>query len=194
MKIVIMSLCLFLIVGCDSFTNYVNKKVDIKVKETKALMVADMEKSKTDFIEIYQNVVLNISDTLKGRKMQIFYSVFMETLNFIDSLKTEMNKLNESDLNNVEFIKETFLSKGVGDTLFNKLKLSYSLAMDIALTEPKKSEIKTSRDKILNEPNTDQRKNQYFSLNSPNGVSMILYGMECELLNSGKISFDGYKK
>ena len=103
-----------------------------------------------------------------------------------------MQKLDKSDRNNTELVKQIFLADGIADTLFDKLKLSYTLAEAIALTPDKKLAIRKSRANALNEPNTDQRKVQYFGMNMPLGTAMILYGFETELLKAGLESLDGY--
>ena len=193
MKSIIFVLLVLSFYGCDFFSpEKANERIATGIQAVESKMTTDYAKAKDTFNLAYQKALQATSDSLITKKLQNVYSVLMETVNYMDSLKTEMNKLDNSDVNNVGLIKEIFLTNGIGDSLFDKLKLSYSLAEDVARTAEKKSAIRNSRTNILNEQDIDQRKNQYFGLNGPEGIEWMLYGFETELLKVGLESLDGY--
>lgn len=151
-------------------------------------MNAEVEKSKQDFTATYQAAERSTNDQLALQDLQIFRTTFTSTDNYLDSLKTEMDKLDEMDVRNVELVKSTFLYKGVGDTIVNKLKASIVAAQSIARTETQKKAIKVSSDSLGIEPNSDLWKEQTFGMTNPLGASMVLYGLRMELHKIGRIA------
>ena len=63
-----------------------------------------------------------------------------------------------------------------------------TFAIDVALADTTKSRLKTAQDTY-----TTETKKQFFELNGPLGVNMILYGIESELIKDGTRSLYGYK-
>lgn len=151
-------------------------------------MQSDVSDAKIAFRDTYQNALQVSSDSAVIGKIKNLYTFIDETTKYIDSLKSEMNKLDDKDLKNTDLIKKIFLNDGVGDSVFNKVKLSYSFAIEIALADTTKSRLKKAQDIY-----TTETKKQFFELNGPLGVNMILYGIESELIKNGTKSLYGYK-
>lgn len=183
-----------LIYSCDYFSpEKAKERVETGVQTAQSEMTTDFVRDRDTFNITYQKIVQLIHDTLVSEKIQNFYVTLTETTSYIDSLKTEMNQLGKSDANNVQLVKEIFVTNGAGEILFNKIKLSYTLAEDLSRTAVEKDEVKKSRANALNEPNMNERINQYFGLNNPLGAEMILYGLGKELLKIGTKSLNSFQ-
>ena len=100
-----------------------------------------------------------------------------------------MNKLDDKDLQSSSLIKKIFLNDQIGDTVFNKVKLAYSKAIDISIADTTKSRLKKAQDTY-----TTETKKQFFEMNGPLGVSMILYGIQSELIKDGTKSLSEYTR
>ena len=148
-------------------------------------MNAEVEKVKRDFIAAYQTAEKGTNDQMTQQDLQTFRAIVTSTDNYLDSLKTEMDKLDEMDIHNVELVKTTFLYKGVGDTIVSKLKASIAAAQSVARTDTQRAAVKISSHSLGIEPNPGTWKEQTFGMTSPLGASMILYGLRTELFNLG---------
>jgi hypothetical protein len=100
-----------------------------------------------------------------------------------------MNKLDNMDTRNIELVKDLFLNYGLGDSVFNKVKQSYSLASEIASADTTKLRLMEVRETF-----SEEMKKHFFGLNNPLGVNMILYGVELELIKDGTISLSEHLK
>jgi len=174
--------------GCN-FSNQVMNRVDNAVKDAKIEMEADISLAKSDFGDSYIQMSQQSKDSLLLIKVTATYSSILKTSSYIDSLRNEMNKLDDMDIKNGELIHDMFIKNGLGDSIFNQVRDSYSLAVDIALVDTTKSRLK-----IVRETYSEETKKQFFELNSPLGVIMILYGIESELIKDGTRSLYGYLK
>jgi hypothetical protein len=172
--------------GCD-FSKQLKERVDDGVKDAKAEMESDISLGKSDLGKSYNQMLQRSDDSLLLIKVTAFYSSIIKTSKYIDSLRAEMNKLDDMDTRNVEFVKDMFINNGLGDSVFNQVKQSYSLAIDIAPADTTKSRLKN-----VKETYSEETKKQFFELNSPLGVNMILYGIESELIKDGTRSLSGH--
>jgi hypothetical protein len=186
--ILILTFSIILLSGCD-FKEQVKDTVDSGVKLAKTEMDADISNAKLSFIESYKKVIGTLTDSLVLTRITSLNISINNTVQYIDSLRDEMEKLDNLDINNTEFVKRTFLNNGIGDSIFNKVKSSYTFAIDIASSDTTKSRLTIVRDSY----NSDT-KNQFFELNGPLGVNMILYGIETELIRDGTKSLYGYSR
>jgi hypothetical protein len=178
-------LTLTFLLGCNSLSNHIEQQVDSKVETAKQDMNAEVEKSKQDFIAAYQAAEKSNDDKLAMQNLQAFKATFTSADNYLDSMKTEMDKLDEMDVHNVELVKSTFLYKGVGDTIINKLNRTIATAQVVARTEKQREAIKAVRDSLGIEPNPEAWKEQLFGMTNPLGASMVLYGLRTELYSIG---------
>src|SRR5690606_5209172 len=146
-------------------------------------MDSDISLSKSDLEKSYNQILQQSDDSILSIKVTGFYSSIIKTSRYIDSLRTEMDKLDDMDKSNVELINIMFINNGLGDSVFNQVKQSYSLAIDIALTDTAKSRLQKVKATF-----SEKTKKQFFGLNGPLGVNMILYGIASELIKDGTTS------
>ena len=131
---------LFSIVSCN-IGDRVKEDISNKIDNTKTELAITEDSIKTTFLNKYgetKKKKLNDSSEIKIKNTVI---VLMETVGYIDSLKTVVGKLENMEDENSTLVKEIFLKNGCADTLYNKLYLSYSMVKSIALTQPSKKEI-----------------------------------------------------
>lgn len=178
-------LTLTLLLGCNSLGGHIEQQVDSKVETAKQDMNTAVEKLKQDFTAAYQAAEKSNGDKLALQNLQTFKATLSSTENYLDSLKIEMDKLDEMDVHNVELVKSTFLFKGAGDSIINKLNSTIATAQAVAKTEKQKAAINALSDSLRIAPNPDTWKEQTFGMTNPLGASMILYGLRTELYNIG---------
>ena len=172
--------------GCN-FSEHVKQRVDNGVKDAKVQMNSEISQAKSDFAESYRQVFSQAQDSVFSIKVSDLNSSITKTSYYIDSLRAEMDKLDNMDTKNVELVRQIFLHNGIGDRVFSKLKESYSITIDIAAADTTKRRLR----KVL-ESFSEETKKQFFELNSPLGVTMILYGIESELIRDGSRCLAGH--
>ncbi len=186
-QITIILLIALTFVGCNNFFDNINDRVNNDIKNSETEMITDVEILVGTFREKYKKVKKRSIDSLVIKRVTNLYCSVNETLKYIDSLKSEMNKLDNKDLKNTDLIKNKFLNEGIGDSVFNRVKQSYTYTIDVALTDTSKSRLRKERDTY-----TEETKRQFFELTEPLGVRMILYGIELELIKDATQSLYGY--
>jgi hypothetical protein len=92
------------------------------------------------------------------------------------------------DTKNIELVKQMFLNNGIGDMVFKRVKQSYSITIAIAFADTTKTRLRK-----VQETFSEETKKQFFGLNSPLGVAMILYGIESELIKDGSRCLAGHR-
>ncbi|MFN0202574.1 MAG: hypothetical protein ACKVTZ_13705 [Bacteroidia bacterium] len=172
--------------GCN-FSDQVKERVNNGVKDAKVEMEADISLAKSDFKKSYRQTLQLSNDTVLSIKLTDFYSNLTKTSIYIDSLRIEISKLDNMDTKNVELMNFMFMNNGLGDRVFNQVRQSYSLAIDIAIADSTKTRLRTVR-----ETYSAESKKQFFELNSPLGVNLILCGIESELIKNGTRSLAGH--
>ncbi|GAA4728742.1 hypothetical protein [Flavisolibacter ginsenosidimutans] len=178
-------LTLTFLFGCNSVSEHIEQQVDSNIETAKQDMNAEIEKSKEEFREAYQLAEKSNSDKFGLQNLQTFKTTFTSTDNYLDSLKTEMDGLNDKDVHTVELVKSIFLYKGAGDSIINKLNRTIAIGKAVARTEKQKVAIKAMNDSLGIAPNPDRWKEQTFGLTGPLGASMVLYGLRTELYAIG---------
>lgn len=156
------------------------------METAKGDMRAEVKKAKEDFIAHYQTARNRWPDSLDNRTLQELEFSIISTDSYLDSLKREMDELDEMDAHNVNLVKTTFLYKGAGDSIINKLRRSIAASQNAARTEQQKFAIKAASDSLFFET-SDRWKEQMFGLTNPLGASMIIYGLQTELYKIGMI-------
>ncbi|MDX5348034.1 MAG: hypothetical protein LPJ89_10815, partial [Hymenobacteraceae bacterium] len=165
----------------------VKERVGNEVKDAKLAMESDILLVNSDLKKSYNQILQQSDDSTLIIKVHRLYFTITRTSKYIDSLRNEMNKLDEMGTKNVKFVKDIFFNNGVGDSVFYQVRQSYSLAIDIALADTTKSRLKNVRETF-----SEESKKQFFELNNPLGVNTILYGIESELIKDGTRSLNGY--
>ena len=176
------------ICSCTNSTNNFNDKIiDDFDSAAESKMIVEYKNSVENYRKKIANLVSQTTDSTARYKINLFNETFLNCLNFTDSLKGEMDKLDQHNFKNTETINNIYLKQGIADSLFYKISATFKLAESIAKNEQDKKLINESRIRILNEPNTTQIKKQLFGFNNSMGVSMILYGFEVELFQMADI-------
>jgi len=179
------------LIGCENFSKRVNEHIDSGVMDAKIEMSKNVSEAKTAFHDTYNKAINSVTDSTIKNQLRSYNSSVIDVTNYIDSLSTAMNKLDHKDVKNVEVVKNIFLYDGIGDSLFNKVNLSYMLLDNITLVASK-SALTNSRNNMLSNGDVNKFKELYFGLNGPLGVVMILNGMETEVLKSGTQSLKDF--
>lgn len=178
--------------SCSNMGSTVEQSISEQVSQSKAEMDGEIQKAKTQFTNTYTVALNKAIDSVTRQKLQNVYSTITQTGMYLDSVKKEMDRLDANDVKNVAYVKNTFLEKGVGDSLFNKLRSCIQLTEQAAASQESKTTIAKKRESIFNEPDTQKWKQQYFGLTNPLGASMILYGFQTELYEIGMQGSKGY--
>ncbi len=177
---IIAIIILITFVSCDNIIRKANEQVENSIKTSKIAMDSDVVAAKQTFEVTFEEAFKTSTDSTVSKKMIDLYTKIRETSNYIDSLKFEMNKLDCKDLQSSEVVKKIFINDGIGDSVINKVKLSYSRAIEIASADTTKSRLKKVQDIY-----TAETKKQFFEMTGPLGVNMILYGIQSELIKDG---------
>jgi len=186
-QIFIISIILIGLLGCD-FSKNVKDRVDNGVKDAKVEMESDISRSKSEFEKSYGKIVQHSKDSVFLIKVTDLYSSITKTSKYIDSLRIEMDKLDALDTKNIELLKQMYLYNGIGDSVFNKVKRSYSITIDIAIADTTKLRLRKAQEIFSKET-----EKQFFELNSSLGINMILYGIESELIKDGSRCLTGHE-
>ncbi len=178
-------LTLAFLFGCNSLSGHIEQQVESKVETAKDDMSVEVQKLRKEFTIHFQAIEASSIDSLNKQKLQKLKTSIISTDNYMDSLKREMDNLDEMDVHNVELVKITFLYKGAGDSIIYKMKRSIAAAQNVAKTEQQRLAIKAARDSLFTGSSDDKWKEQMFGLTSPLGADMIIYGLQTELYNVG---------
>ncbi|MEX6690164.1 hypothetical protein QTN47_21825 [Danxiaibacter flavus] len=168
--------------ACD-FSKQLKVKADNDIKTVKVAMDSDMSNAKTEFSKLYKQAVQQSKDSVFSTNAGDLYSSITKTSAYIDSLRIEMDNLDYMDPKNMELVQRMFLYKGIGDSVFNKIIRSYSLATQVALADSSKSRLIK-----VQEGFTRDKKILFFEVQTPLGVNMLLYGIELDLIRDGSSS------
>jgi hypothetical protein len=161
--------------------------------EANTVLADTVAQAKEKFNTRYQTALNKTTDSTTNQKIKTLYHSITTTSSYIDSLRNELNKLDNNDVKNVETIKNIFLNHEIGDSLFKKLNSSLLLAENIAINQTTKSSVKNIGDNMLIQRDLNKFNGQYFSLNGPLGVSWLLSGFESELYKAGTESLQTAK-
>ena len=184
MKTLSTVLLLFLL-SCNSFDAHIKQQVHGKVETAREDMRTEVQKAKRNFTRQYEAVQTSQPDSLDKRILEELRFSIISTDDYLDSLKREMDKLDESDVSNLEMIQTTFLYNGAGDSIINKLKRAFTTAQNAAKTDQQKLAIRSSSDALFGETSAAKWKEQLFGQANSLGASMIIYGLQTELYNVG---------
>jgi hypothetical protein len=180
--------------SCNFFSEKeIKERVDEGIQMSNEKMSSDIAKAEEEFNIQYKKALLNLADSIPVKNLA---NTINQTRVFIDTLEIQMNNIAFRSITTdveTELIREMFSRNGAGDSLFYKLKSSFSLARDITSSATDKADIQKSANEVLTGNDINKFKRQYFNLNSARGVHIILYGCEIELLNAGIKSLKGYK-
>lgn len=182
--VLIISIVLF---GCN-FSSSVKHSVSDGIKDVKFEMKRDISDAMSQFELTYKNTSKQSKDSIFIAKLNELYNSIKNTSEYIDSLRAETIGYNDMDVNNIDYSERIYINLGTADSLFKKVKSSYSLAIEIAKADTTKSRLKAVQVNF-----NEKTKTTYFELGTPLMVNMILFGIESELIKDGTRCLIGYK-
>lgn len=185
---------LFTLMSCGSFEEKITEQIDEATKEAIKFLETEDKKSKVNFYNAYENALKKTTDTTRLNIQNLFATLMRSTM-LIDSLKAELNKLSSKNPDaDTKLVRQIFFNNGSGDSLFNSLRHTFTLAQNVALTDTSKLAVKKIADNSLSvASNFKDWKEQFFGFNSSGGSVALLYGFESELLLAGTKSLIDYK-
>lgn len=186
MRILIYSLCLFFF-GCIDVNKEVNDTIDSVSKNADIDMESDLLNIKKSFDSTYI-IALNNCNSDRKEKLMNYKSVLIKTTNYIDSVSNDLSKYDNEDVRSNNLIKEKFIEAELGDSIYNKIRTTLNFAEEISKNKSIKDSIHQISKNALSDFNVKNWKNNFFSLNSPNGTMMVLYGFKYELFKTSIIS------
>jgi hypothetical protein len=181
---------ILLLLGCSNVSESVKDGIKNNVNEVMEGLKDSALSGKVNFGKSYHAVLNKGGDSSSIMKIEVLHNSMTTTVNFIDTLIYEVGKFDNDDVSNVQVIRTIFINRGKGDSLYRCLNTLYRNALDNATNATVKSEIIKSRDNALGNLDANQYSTMLFSVNSPLGVIMMLYGSEIELLHVGQNSLE----
>jgi hypothetical protein len=184
--------CIIFLAACNDFADHIEQHVDQKIEEAKKTIEAELEKTKLEFTTSYQTALNKQTDSLQKQKLQALHASLADTDSYLDSIKKEMNAMDPMDVNKLELINATFLYRGVGDSIFNKLKSSIGIAHNATKTERGRAGIQALNDSLFKEPDRYKWQEQYFNNTGALGAVVILNSLQSQLYAIGKVPLNDY--
>jgi len=186
MKRIVLLLIPIILAGCGFFSSEsIKNRVDSGIAEANQELLSTYKKDRKSIDDEYQKALKSNNDTLVTKKLHSYHAILVDMINYTDNLKIELKKIDTADIRNDEIIKKMFIQNKKADTLFAKIGSLYSATTDISLSNERRLEISKSRINLLGEPNTNDRINTLFELNTPQSTTWLLYGLEQKLLETG---------
>ncbi len=175
-----------ILMSCD-FSAQVKETVANQLEDAKVELAADVAYAKSEFSKSVHQTLEQSKDSSLSGHVNALYASITKTSNYIDSLRATTDKLDPINPEGVELIKKEFIDKGMGDSLFDKVKYSYSLAIELAIADSTKTRLQHLKDTY-----TEENKKLFFEHTGPLATAIILYGMESELLKNGSMCLIGH--
>jgi len=170
-------LVIFLLSACNQST--VNN-IDSGNQFTGKKLEQDYRNSRSEFEKKYLKL---INDSDKGtKKLTDFHDHLIKTLNFIDSLKENIEKYNHNNTaDSLAYIKKTFIDGSAGQLLMQKIIQTYKLAQKIPSNLQQEKAI---RESMIKFSNSNERLNDDFNRSSLQEAIWILCSYEQEILTT----------
>lgn len=172
--------------SCD-FQKRVEDNVDNGHENARKELGLELKRIKSDFEKIYKYSRINATDSVNSSKIKNLYLSLNKTTSYIDSLTKEISKLDNQDPKNIELVENIFLNQGIADSIFNKLKRTYSFAIEVAQADTTKLRMKKVQNDISN-----FNKEHLFKMSEPGWCIITLLSFENELIKDGTKSLYGY--
>ncbi len=183
-------ICLF-IMSCNESGKKVNEVVNIAIDGSSAELQAENAKLKEYLSLRYQNLLKSSTDTVLKSRANILFKEISQTDSFIDSLQDAVKQLNREDVESVKVIKNFLAEGNLGDSLHNCLNNTFQQAKDFSVNQEQKKAIDSIKTNMFNPMRTGKSwQEELFGMTNPLGASLILFGLQKELYNVGKIAFE----
>jgi len=195
LRLFVTLLFVILLVSCGNLVSNAEKIIEVSQERSNEQLLKDRERDFRSLNEAYKKAAIKAGDRVKLEKINETFFSIISAKNYMDSLSVELKKLDEKDFKSIDVIEDIFINKGIGDTIFKKLKHSFDLIAGIAKSEKVKKAINDRCLNIIGEPNKEStndvgsNKFLFFKMHSPQMEIWTLYGFESELVNGG---IDGF--
>jgi hypothetical protein len=176
--------------SCNEPDKRVNEAVNKTIDDASAELQTENDKLKDSLFLWYQNLLKSSSDTVLKSKAVFLFEKVSKTDSFIDSLQTVIKHLNRDDVENVKTIKEILAEGSLGDSLKHCLNSTFLQARDFSVNQEQKTAIDSLKTNMFYSMRTGKSwQEELFGMTNPLGASLILFGLQKELYNVGKIAF-----
>ncbi|MBK7764130.1 MAG: hypothetical protein IPI46_12435 [Bacteroidetes bacterium] len=163
--------------SCSNFSETVKGFVDEGVQSARTELAKKGEAAHDEFQKTYHSYSKTLADSIQKSKLNEFYYSIKGTTSLLDSLIGSMDKLDYQNPENVAVVKDIFITKGWGDSVFISVHKCNGLAKQFARNDMKDSKL----NKVFKNY-TKENNQQMFALNSPLGVSLLLSNTKIEML------------
>ena len=181
----ILSLAVLTTLLSCNFSNQIKDEANSTEKTAKIAMDAELYSVKADFSKAYEMLRHRQLDSSFSTQSSTIYQEINSTVKYLDSLRLEMDKLDNMAPENVKLVRYLFLEKRIGDSIMQKLNYSYQLIINSTTAKADKLRFIEVQATF-----SEETKKNSFQLNSPFGVSILLFGFESELFKHGTICFN----
>ena len=171
---------IFFSAGCSAIQQDVERGIQKETGDVLESIDDQTRNDKRDFENQIQEQFANNTDPACKQRLMRFKESVLNTSSFLDSLRKELNKLDDMEVKNIELVRDIFISQGIGDSVQNKIKRNTSMAESIAEDVGNKAIIRSLRKNLFQDNPIEWNKHN-FGLTGPLGAKIILYGMEEEL-------------
>jgi hypothetical protein len=181
-----LSLLCLIFLSCNDVAHSINDSLKEDLADTKEVLRKEDEQARKGYRESYQSAMHHASEHGLQKLFEHLDSTIALGAHYMDSISGEMKLLEEKDPINMEYPKNLFLYKGVGDTLYDILTQVNDIAGIIALQTDNTSAVRDLRLTVLNQPTVDAWKKQDFAVLSPFTAMALLHGFTYEIFQVGK--------
>jgi hypothetical protein len=183
MKIFLLCCLTFCFITCNS----PQKKTD-DIAVPIGWMNSDITTLRENLKNAYEAKLLDLGTNEEKQNLTGFYILFNKTDKYLDSLRIFLNGIAVSNANDILFVEEMFVKKGISDSIFLKIDSLTKNALQVGHSEVV-PDLKAKRDSLLNPQQIDQWGNVWFTSATPLGASMVLFGMQTGLYRVGSTVF-----
>lgn len=170
--------------GCD-LKNRIESTLDTEITNAFSSIQKVQELQKDTLLNLYSNLITKSMDSAKTKNIKILNLSVLQTSTYIDSIISEMNHLDYKNPNNIGFVKITFVYKGAGDSLYNRLHQVFDIAEKTTGNSKVSELLINARNNLLFHDDVGKFKTTYFETTGSLGTTMILYSFKTEILRTG---------
>lgn len=180
-------LIILLLLGCNGAAS----SIDNQISDAKEALKKEDEQARTAYKESFQTAIRRDVDTALRKKLLLLDSSVTRGAHYMDSIYEQMSFLASHDPTNFDYVKELFLYKGVGDSLYSILIDVNDLARKIAEISGHISSVDSLKITVLNQPTADNWKHQDFDTLNPFAAMTLVHDFTYEIFQVAKECLPG---
>ncbi|RYD81703.1 MAG: hypothetical protein EOP53_05715 [Sphingobacteriales bacterium] len=158
-KLLVILIFVLELYSCENISNKIKNQVDNSLQDAEKELISDLGNSKDIYNKNYNSALQSSTDANYINKLKNLDSTVNTTSKYLDSLLALLKKYDDYDPNNISEVKRIFVTEGVGDSIFFKVKATYSYAEKIAISDSSKMSLRKVR-----ETYNEETKKLYFLL------------------------------